>query len=479
MRVSDTKRLIYVRKRFARTRFAIFLTGIIALGLACNNPNGTKAEDDVPQIEEEVDSYLAPYVTSQNFSGSILLARGNDVLLEKGFGLANREHAVPITADTKFQIASISKSFTAAAILLLQEDGKLRLDDQIVDFIPGFPHGQEITVRHLLEHTSGLARYVFQPDYSDRSQRPQSTQDLVDWIKDKPLTSAPGERYNYSNANYALLAHIIEKVSGVSYGTFLQHQIFAPLTLSQTGHREQAGEIVTNLASGYTPVGLESLQISRYFDYSTNTGSGSIYSTPGDLLSWFSARNKGLLLDQATRDEMQEELGTPLGFGWNLENRLEREALVMRGWDGVGFACRLVHYFQDEITVIVLSNLNMSSTVDDIADNLANIAFGRDYQPFQILAEPIESVAELKELEGQYRFGSDFFVPGASMTIVESNGQLIMPGETPQTLGGLMPVAANSFIHRQQGFHVSFERNDEGIVSGMKYGQFRAEKIVD
>ncbi len=420
-----------------------------------------------------IDAYLQPYVESHNFSGTVLLARGGNILVNKGYGMAVYKDSVPNTAETKFQIASVSKSFTAAAILLLLERGQLQLEDSVSRFVPGFPKGSEITIQHLLTHTSGLPRYVFFSDYREKSQQPHTTADLVEWFQVKPLSFSPGERYGYSNSNYVMLAHIIEKVSGLSYGGFLKTNILDPLDLKDTGHRGKAHAIIDNLASGHVLVGLIELESSRSFDYSTDTGAGSLYSTVQDLFKWFRARQGAQLLKPATRDRMLEEVETPLGFGWHPEKRLDRDALVMRGWDGVGFAAQFVHYLTEDLTVVVLTNFSVSSITAEIADNLAAIGFGENYEPLQLLAKSKIDAPVLQDITGLYRFGSDFYVPGGTIRLIESDGRILIPGAQG---GALLPVSGNTFIHRQHWFRITFERGTDGKVTGMRYGEFEAKK---
>ena len=219
---------------------------LLALSLVALPASG--GEPDNEELADAIDVYIEPYVDGQNFSGTILLARGGDVVFSKGYGMACYEHSVPNEAETKFQIASVSKSFTEAAILLLEKGGELRRDDAVSRFIPDYPRGDEITINHLITHTSGLPRHVFQPDFREKSSRAHTTEDLVDWLRDKPLAFTPGERYGYSNANYSMLAHIIERVSGLSYGDFLETRILSPLGLENTvkDHRWSPWVKVTN-----------------------------------------------------------------------------------------------------------------------------------------------------------------------------------------------------------------------------------------
>lgn len=437
--------------------------------------NSTADED----LNSAIGQFVSPYVAGGNFSGTILVAQGDRVLVNNGYGMSVYEHAVPNSGRTKYLIGSVSKSFTAAAILLLQERGQLELDDPLAHIIPDYPRGHEITVRHLLDHTSGLPRIVFFQDFSEQSLRNHTAQQLVAWFQDKPLVGVPGQRYSYSNANFVLLAHVIEKVSGSSYADFLRANIIEPLNLEDTGSRDGNSRLIDNLAFGYTPVGLADLQRSRYFDYSIFTGAGSLYSTTADLFRWFRARQHGQLLNGNTREWMREDGRSQMEFGWLPETRLGRDALVMRGWDGVGFSAYFVHYLAEEVTVIVLGNLNMSSIASEIAESVSAIVFGEEYEPFEVLQRPVGDLRVLLDMAGQYRFGQDFYVPNTTMHIAESNGQLIIPANEFAPEGGLLPVSDGVFIHRQQWIAVKFEHSADGSVTGIGYGNFKAVKVPE
>jgi CubicO group peptidase (beta-lactamase class C family) len=432
-----------------------FIIGLILAGPA------SALSSESESLSASVDSYLRPYVESHNFSGTVLIAHGDSILIHKGFGMADYENSVPNTAETRFMIASVSKTFTAAAVLRLQERDQLSVDDTVDRFIPDFPSGNEITIHQLLSHTSGLPRFVFFPDYGERSKVSHSTKDLVDWISDKPLAFKPGERYGYSNTNYAFLAHIIEQASGLSYGDFLQANILGPLGLQATGHHADPASTVENLSKGHAPEGLVDIGPARFYDYSIVTGAGSLYSTTKDLLTWFRA---------------QQRDSTSMEYGWNPDRHLDKDVVYKTGWDGVGFGAQFVHYVEDDLTIIVLTNFNVSSITSEITDNLAAIFFDKAYEPLRLSEKPDVEPSVLSDMAGLYRFGSDFYVPDATIRITEHDGQLLIPGDSHSPTGGLLPVSGLEFIHRQQWFKVTFEQDADKKIVGMQYGRFKAKK---
>ena len=163
-------------------------------------------------IQKQIDAFVDPYIESASFSGELFFSLRGEVLVDKGYGLANIEFSSPVTPNTKFYIGSISKSFTAAAILLLQERGKLNVADPVDRFIAGFPNGNRITIHNLLTHTSGIPDFLRFPDFFELSRKPYRPEEVVNLFRDKPLMFKPGETSSYSNSNYVLLAYIIELV---------------------------------------------------------------------------------------------------------------------------------------------------------------------------------------------------------------------------------------------------------------------------
>jgi CubicO group peptidase (beta-lactamase class C family) len=236
------------------------------LALCFLNSLALSVRADSNALRDKMDAYLRRYADAELFSGAVRVTKGNGVVYENAFGLADRGLHVPNTLQTKFQIASLSKPITAAAMLLLVQDGKLALDDKLAKFVPDFLDGDKITIEELLTHYSGLGDASAQPDYNEWSRFPQTTAALVDRARKVPRQSEPGLNYFYNNSNYHILAFIIEKVSGQTYGDFLKQRIFKPAGMTSTAHRGK-DEIVDNLANGYAPVGVTGFERATYLDW--------------------------------------------------------------------------------------------------------------------------------------------------------------------------------------------------------------------
>jgi len=436
----------------------------IAAVLSCAAPAQDKA------LEKRVDAYLAPYVAGKNFTGAVLIARGETVLASKGYGEANYALHVANTPATRFHIASISKPFTAAAVLLLEQQGKLSREDKLSRYLPDFPHGDEITLFHLLTHTSGIVNVNNLPEYQSAQRFPQTLESLVKLFKDKPLEFKPGERYQYSNSNYNLLAYVVEKASGKTYGEFLQESIFRPLGLQDTGHDGDAARIIANSASGYEPQGMADLENAPYLDWSTKTGNGSLYSTTGDLLKFVLAYSRGRVVNsELVKSIWNEHRGNQ--FGW-FARKANGELAIASNGRSPGFTSSLEYYPARQITVIVLSNSYSPVSQSPIADDLAAMALGRDVGAQRISPTTV-TAAELSSFAGTYQFGGDFYRPNAEVTIRVQNGEAVLDWGGG-TLSTLIPVGVKEFMDRQFWGRLNFET--DGFRYSSSGTDFRAKR---
>jgi CubicO group peptidase (beta-lactamase class C family) len=446
----------------------------VFLALAC-----FAASPDLPAIGDaslgaKVDAYMQPYVEGNNFSGSILIARGGKVLVSKGYGVANYELAVANTPATRFHIASLSKTFTAAAILMLEERGQLRVEDALAKFIPDYPNGDKITIHHLLTHTSGIPNVNDFPVYDQKSKSRLSLTEIIQMFKDKPLEFTPGARYRYSNSNYNLLAFIIEKVSGKSYGEFLKENIFQPLGMNDTANDDGSDELIPNRASGYVPVGMREVENAPYLNWSVKTGNGSLYSTVGDLYKWDRALYTEKILKKSTLDRMFTDYGG-FGYGWRVRKHFDRRVTAMTG-RSPGFTSSVERFVDDDVCIILAAN-TYSGITQSMADDLAAIVFGEKYEaphpPARITPAVLESYV------GRYQFGQDFvYNPGSMATIVKRGNDLLM--QTPGGTTYLIPQAENSFVDRLFGGVVTFRKDASGAITHLTWNfgkDFTAERL--
>ena len=323
-------------------------------------------------IEAKVDACINAYIESGNFSGSVLIAHGEDVLVCKGYGLANIEHGVLNTPHTKFRIGSVTKQFTSMAVIQLQERGLLSTEDFLAKYIPDYPHGDEITIHHLLTHTSGVVNFTSLSDFDEIEILNLSIEETIELFKNKPLDFQPGEKYKYSNSGYVLLGFIIEKVSNKSYADYIKENIFDPLDMKNSGY-DSYSKIINNRAAGYIS-SKNGLVNAGYIDMSIPHGAGALYSTVEDLFRW----DRALYTEKLVKNDSLKKIFTPFkndyGYGWFISERFGRKC-VQHGGGIEGFKVNISRYPDSRACIIVLSNFE-HAPVSDISQDLAAILFG-------------------------------------------------------------------------------------------------------
>ncbi|MGB7904913.1 MAG: serine hydrolase domain-containing protein, partial [Steroidobacteraceae bacterium] len=283
-----------------------------------------------------------------------------------GYGLANVELDVPVKPDTVFQTGSVGKQFTAMAVMMLVEEGKLGLDDPIVNYFPGAPATwQGITVRHLLTHTSGIKDWEGKTDLDYRKDYTED--ELVQVAMKLPPDFAPGTQWSYSNTGYVLLGILVHKVSGKFYGDFLAERVFAPLGMASTRIISES-DIVKNRAAGYT-LATGKLQNQEWVSPSLNTtADGSLYTTTLDLAKWDAALGARRFLKPGSYQAMwspvklQDGTTYPYGFAWGFDVQ-RREPAIQHTGSWQGFKTAIVRYPGPKLTVIVLANLDQADPV--------------------------------------------------------------------------------------------------------------------
>src|SRR5579864_4837007 len=232
------------------------------------------------------DRQVQAYVRNGDFSGSVLVARQGHIVFQKSYGMANYEWNIPNSEKTKYHIASVTKTFTAAAVLNLEQQGKLKLSDPLSKYVPDFLNGERITIEQLLTHTSGLPDFYSLPEYPIKKYQRVTLPDLIAWVKTKPLDFLPGSKSSYSNTGYGFLAYIIEQISGKPYQEYVAEEILKPARMKDTGtFRDET--LIPERATGYQPaLGDRGLRNARSYDKTILTGSASMYSTTNDLYLW-------------------------------------------------------------------------------------------------------------------------------------------------------------------------------------------------
>ena len=352
-----------------------------------------------------MDQIVQYWVDDHQFMGAVLVARGDKILFKKAYGSANLEWNIPNTTTTRFRIASVTKQFTAAAILLLEERGKLKLEDPIKKYYPDAPAAwDKIALLNLLQHTSGIANYTEEPDMGSWMTQPNTPAGLVKRVRDKPLQFEPGAEMRYSNTGYVLLGIAIEKASGMSYAAFLKQNIFDPLGMKDSGYDENE-PLIARRAAGYSQ-GPSGLVNAKYTDMTTPFSAGALYSTVEDLLRWERALFGKKVLSEASLKKMTTPGKNDYAFGLYVGEVAGR--LVIRHAGGIaGFNSHLRYYPQDAMTVVALSNLNGFGT-DRIADQLSAVTHGETVVlPPERKSVPVAR-SILEKYVGTYQLGPNF-----------------------------------------------------------------------
>ncbi|MGD8191275.1 serine hydrolase domain-containing protein [Brevibacillus ginsengisoli] len=354
-------------------------------------------------IQTKLTEYMQGLDQRGYFHGAVLVAAEGEALICKGFGLANHSHLIPNTSTTKFRIGSLTKGFTAAAIMQLEERGLLRVEDFIGVYLPDYPHGNQITIHHLLTHTSGIPNYAATLDFWETSMRLKHTlAQAIDLFRDKPLDFQPGESWSYSNSGYLLLTAIIEKVSGLAYADYLRQNILLPLGMNDSGC-DDGRPILRNAASGYSV--WESYIHPEFEDLALALGAYGLYSTVEDLYRWDQALYTDQLLTQASREKMFTAY-MPIygGYGWHIsqpEIGGNKRARISHLGDVSGFHNHIARFVEDQVTVIVLSNVGLTP-VEQISMDLAKIALGESVEPLKVATVVPLTTEQMASLAGNY-----------------------------------------------------------------------------
>jgi CubicO group peptidase (beta-lactamase class C family) len=417
------------------------------------------------QVSDNIKAYLSPFVQTGNFSGAVLVARGGRVLVREAYGMANYELRVPNSPETRFHIASVSKPFTAAAILQLQERGLLSTADRLSRFIPGFPNSDRITLDHLLTHTSGIPNVNNLPDYDVFARTPHTLPQLVAKFADLPLEFQPGADYRYSNSNYNLLALVIEKVSGQSYGDYLSQHIFDPAGMRDSAHDGDALRLIPAVASGYEPYGISGYEKAHYLDWSNKTGNGSLYSTLDDLYRFDRALNTDNILKSSTRQKyFVESKGNR--YGWFIRKRSGHRVMSSNG-RSPGFTAELDRFPDDDATIIILSNSYATTSQDPIAEGIAAILFGQQPPAIPTMQPASVEASTLARYAGEYQFGPDYFVPSAKSLVTANSDFLLLEIGSFRT--PLVPLSPTEFLERTFLGHITFSSNPQSEVQSLSY----------
>ena len=396
------------------------------------------------------------------FMGAVLVAVGDEPVLDRAWGSADLEWDIANTTDTKFRIGSVTKQFTAVSILLLQEQGKLDIDAPIATYLKDTPEAWgPITVRNLMRHTSGITNVTALDEFRGKSRLPLTQDELIAMFRDLPLDFEPGSKFAYSNSGYVLLSRIVENVSGEDLGSFYAANIFEPLGIKDTG-LDVSTTILAKRADGYSPAGDGRIN-APYADMGIPTGAGALYSTTRDLMTWQRGLFGGKILSEESMAEYVKStdyeafLGATYAHGIMVFKEDGNTAYAHGG--GIeGFNAWLAYDPDREATVVVLANLN-GGAASKLGLQLMKLVQGGEVTlPSDRKVAAIDP-AILPEYEGVYALQPQF-----KITITSEDGRLFGQA-TGQGKNELFPESTDRFFLKTVDAQIAFTREEDGAVT--------------
>jgi CubicO group peptidase (beta-lactamase class C family) len=440
----------------------------------------------MPSPEKTADALFDHLIKADDAGVAALVAQNGKILFEKGYGMADREHHAAVTTETKFRIGSITKQFTAAAILKLQEEGKLSVNDTLSKYIPDFPRGNEVTLRHLLTHTSGIHSFTDKPGFMLQVTNAVTTADLIKSFKNDPYDFDPGTKWLYDNSGYVLLGCIVEKVSGETYAAFLRENFFQPLGMTNTGVH-CAGLNITHEALGYS---YEDGKFNRAvnWDMSWAGGAGALYSTVEDLYRWNEGIFNGKVLNEASlkaaftpvKTMESQDADSGYGYGWQVA-KLRGLPEIFHSGGLNGFHSFLLRLPKENFTVAVLANSEPGAPgvqPGELAHALAEIYLGDKFAPLPVANKDVSPKA-FDAVVGRYDYGKQVLT-------VTKEGDHLFAQLGGQTKFEIFPKSETEFFWKVVDAQVTFVKDNSGKVvkavhhqNGLTLNAPRLEDLVE
>jgi len=411
----------------------------------------------------KIDNFLSKHYPSNEPGISIIIAKDENIILKKCFGMADLELKIPLQPEMIFRIGSVTKQFTAVAIMMLVEEEKLSLQDDITKFLSGFPQkGVKITIENLLTHTSGIKEFVGTEKWNKSKKKDLIVKEIMDLFKDEPLAFKPGEQWEYSDSGYVLLGAIIEKISGMAYGEFLHKRIFVPLDLKNT-YCDSHSRLIPNRVKGYHLQGKQYIN-APYISMTWTYAGGVLISSVDDLFKWDEAVTSGKLISK----ESLEKIETPVklnngqthgyGYGWGISNLWGRKVIAHTGRIE-GFTSYTMRIPEEKIYVAVLCNrFHRDPDLTYIAQWIATLLMGK------ITGEKIAVQPQRKDLDeysGIYQIAENDF------RTVTREGKRLFTMRTHGIISEAFCEERDKFFYKESLSYFIFNRDRTGKVTGM------------
>jgi CubicO group peptidase (beta-lactamase class C family) len=420
-------------------------------------------DKDVPSSETIIDNLYSSLKGKEAPGIAVLVAKDGNVLYRKGFGYADIKNKIPVTPDTKFRIGSVTKQFTASAILKLQENNLLSVNDKLSKFIPDFPRGDEVTIHQLLTHTSGIHSYTSNKDFIGKVTKTVLPDTLINSIKKDPYDFNPGEKWLYNNSGYFLLGYIISKVSGKSYAEYLKETFFDPLHMENTGVH-YSGIKLEHEAKGY------SKNNGKYndainWDMSWAGAAGSIYSTVDDLMKWNQALYGGKVLNEKSLDSALtpvvlkngEQPAVRYGYGLGL-NRFRGEDIISHSGGLHGFITQLSYYPKEKLTVVMFSN----TAEPEVNFDPNKIAEAFLWNKMDKQTSYTESSVKPKNLQ---LYAGRYDLSGIAVITITAENDKIYSQLSGQPKFEIFPLSEDEFFWKVVDARIKFVKDEKGEIS--------------
>lgn len=415
------------------------------------------------EIKTKVDEYMNAFVKVKGVGGTVLLARDGKIIVSKGYGLANEETKTTNTATTKFRIGSLTKPITAAAIMLLQERGKLSVKDKVCQYLENCPDiWKEITIHQLLTHTSGIFNFTALPDWKTKKTEDLSPVQVSALVREMPLKFKSGEDFEYSNTNYLLLGLIIEIVSGKTYEAFLQENIFNSLQMKNSGY-DHGEQNLADRAIGYTKKGEQNIPAEK-INMKAPFAAGALYSTVEDLYKWQLAFDSELLLKNETIKAAFTPEKRNYGYGWSISSWRGHPVISHTGAIE-GFSAHLMKFPQEKAAVIVLLNNDKAQSVP-VALDLSSILYGEKYELPKDRKEIAVDSKILDSYVGQYEV-----TPTLVFTVAKEGDKLTFLAPGQQKGVEIFAETETDFFLKVVDAQITFVKNQNGEVTGLQFKQ--------
>jgi len=423
---------------------------------------GFSVHSHAQNLEKQFDQMLREQYPSNEPGATALVAVDGEIIYHKAFGMANMELEVPMRTEMVLEIGSITKQFTAVSILMLMEQGKLSLEDDITKYLEDYPtQGHKISIHHLLTHTSGIKSYTSLGKWRPEWRKDFTPVEMIDFFKNEPMDFAPGEEYRYNNSAYFILGYIIEIASGMSYEDFIETQIFKPLGMKSSLYGSMP-QIIKNRASGYQKQ--EDFVNAEYLSLTQPYAAGSIMSTVEDLYIW----NRAIRSNQLVQKESialaftnyKLNNGDPLnyGYGWFL-NDINGSPTIEHGGGIFGYLTNSIYLPEEDVFVAVFANCNCNGP-DQVSTRMAALAIDKPY-PDEANVVSLDK-EYLQKLVGVYDFED------ASTRIISLEGDQLYSQRTGGTRFEIYPISKSSFYFDDSFASIELSMDGDAVKAHFK-----------